>query len=166
MTAIPKPIRKKKRKKKRWTKQRIRRVWIDAILDCWSILVKHRDNYTCQWCGAVNAIFNAHHIVPKGVLHNKLAGYIALENGVTLCKGCHFRAHYGDADIYNEFRDKYTNNSYKEMKDFYLMKTKYSTDDLKLMYNLSFKLNVLNLGTEYQEKIDKIDKKLSKIGDQ
>lgn len=53
--------------------------------EAWSVAIKLRDNHTCQKCGAKGVILNSHHIFSrshKGTRWN-------LNNGVTLCAGCH-----------------------------------------------------------------------------
>ena len=65
------------------------REWRDAVF--------HRDNYTCQNCGARSAAGNpvylhAHHMKP--VAEEPLAAF-DLDNGRTLCIECHRTHHWG-----------------------------------------------------------------------
>ncbi len=53
----------------------------------WRHAVFNRDHYTCQKCGATNNMVHAHHIVPFAD-HPEVA--YELENGITLCEGCHY----------------------------------------------------------------------------
>ena len=63
--------------------------WHDKCLE--------RDNYICQYCGARNGMgesihFQVHHII--NYWERPDLAY-ALDNGITLCKGCHQKAHKG-----------------------------------------------------------------------
>ena len=49
----------------------------------WAILVKERDK-ACVICGEIKRL-NAHHIIPREVKETRWL----LENGVSLCPGCH-----------------------------------------------------------------------------
>lgn len=66
----------------------------------WRSNIYKRDNYTCQICGELGNILNAHHL--DGYRNNP-DKRILLENGVTLCKKCH-----------NDFHHQYGNNNTKE----------------------------------------------------
>ena len=128
----------KRGKIKRWSKQRMRKHYISAICDLWAVLIKDRDNGACQFTGRSDGQLHAHHIVFKGTLKGKLAGYFDLDNGVTLYSYEHKEAHHGEPDAYIEKRDRYLKSkglSYKRMKEKYLMRTKFTLDDLKLIYS-------------------------------
>ena len=59
-------------------------------LRLWREAVFARDNWTCQKCGKVGGVLNAHHI--KGfTAFAELR--TSIENGVTLCKECHAEHH-------------------------------------------------------------------------
>ena len=58
-------------------------------LAAWSLQVKERDNHTCQVCDSTEHL-HAHHIQPKSIFP-ELA--LDLDNGMTLCKGCHIEVH-------------------------------------------------------------------------
>ena len=51
-----------------------------------------RDQYTCQHCGSKDDL-HVHHIDGNGVTTPKGARNYALENLLTLCRGCHTRVH-------------------------------------------------------------------------
>lgn len=54
----------------------------------WSLLIKHRDKFVCQWCGSTHLLQSAH-IFGKQA---SPAVRFNLANGVTLCTSCHFKA--------------------------------------------------------------------------
>jgi len=65
-------------------------------LDAWTVLVKLRDNYTCQSCGHQNFIpgdnsVHAHHILTKS---EHPESKLKLSNGITLCERCHVKARF------------------------------------------------------------------------
>lgn len=71
----------------------------------WRNLIYERDNYTCQACGKKGCRLNAHHI--NGFANN-INLRLNIDNGITLCKGCHQEYHtiYGvnnanETDFYN-----------------------------------------------------------------
>lgn len=57
----------------------------------WRMEVFKRDNFKCAWCGTKKDI-QAHHI--KHWKDNKNERY-NVSNGITLCRGCHLKAHDG-----------------------------------------------------------------------
>ena len=61
----------------------------------WSRMVREMDGNKCAFCGSTERL-EAHHIVPQ-FASEELA--TELENGITLCKKCHYTAHVGK---YNE----------------------------------------------------------------
>ena len=58
----------------------------------WSKTVRELDNNRCVFCGATERL-EAHHIKPQ---HSNPELANELENGITLCKKCHYTAHNGD----------------------------------------------------------------------
>lgn len=52
-----------------------------------------RDNYTCQHCGIQDDL-QVHHIDGNGTTSPKERRNHALENLITLCRGCHTREHH------------------------------------------------------------------------
>ena len=79
----------------------------------WRKDVYKRDKYTCQICGQISGILNAHHL--EGYANN-IELRTKLENGITLCKKCHknFHHQYGFNNTKEQFiefkakkRDKY-----------------------------------------------------------
>ena len=63
----------------------------------WYDLVKYRDSYVCQWCGADSGRMTAHHINGVGGEgssgRNRVGGDNRLSNGITLCSRCHNNHH-------------------------------------------------------------------------
>ncbi len=61
-----------------------------AAYKAWRTSVITRDDFTCQICGQVGGVLNAHHI-------KQFAYYPDLRfdvnNGVTLCRSCHVKVH-------------------------------------------------------------------------
>lgn len=66
----------------------------------WRRSVFARDNYTCQCCGQIGGVLNAHHI--EAYSRNP-ALRIDLANGITLCEECHKDYH---RDFYRKDADK------------------------------------------------------------
>ena len=56
----------------------------------WIKKVFERDSYTCQYCGTKGGKLNAHHIKPFSKF---VELRIKIDNGLTLCKCCHTKAH-------------------------------------------------------------------------
>jgi 5-methylcytosine-specific restriction endonuclease McrA len=52
-----------------------------------------RDQYTCQHCGSKDDL-HVHHIDGNGVTTPKESRNNALENLLTLCRGCHTKVHH------------------------------------------------------------------------
>jgi len=151
---------KRKKSKNHWSKQRQRKHYINAICDLWAILIKDRDGSTCQFTGRTDKQLHAHHIVFKGTLKGKLAGYFDLDNGITLSSYEHQQAHRGEPDAYIEKRDRYLKSrglSYQAMKEKYLMRTKYNLNDLELIY-WDFTRQVTAVG-KYSEQLGTIHKR-------
>ena len=74
----------------------------------WRIGVYKKDNYTCQKCGVAGKNLHAHHILNMAQ-HEKPR--FLLENGVTLCKKCHYEFHkkYGYRNNTKEQVDEFLN---------------------------------------------------------
>jgi len=85
----------------------------------WRDLVKDRDNYTCQVCGKYGKSNQAHHIVGR----SNHAIRWDMRNGVTLCVGCHMRAH-NDPLGFTKWLMDYREDDYE-----YLLKKKNETWD-------------------------------------
>lgn len=58
----------------------------------WSLLVRQRDNFTCQDCGAVKVRFHSHHLISLRECINTKLEY-DVDNGITLCVPCHGKRH-------------------------------------------------------------------------
>lgn len=65
-----------------------KKVLYEYAKQLWSITVRKRSKYRCEWCGDMAT--EAHHQIAKGNCQ-----YLALElrNGVALCSRCHWEFH-------------------------------------------------------------------------
>lgn len=63
----------------------------------WASAVFVRDDYTCQRCtkGRMATTLHPHHVIRRG--HSKKLKY-DVDNGLTLCEGCHLWWHQNDVD--------------------------------------------------------------------
>jgi hypothetical protein len=89
------------------------------LTELWSLRVKERDGFICQWCPSTQTL-NSHHIIAKGV--GGLACRYELENGMTLCFHCHQHRLPTDPDAYIAFRDSWLKQrglDYHEMRARY-----------------------------------------------
>lgn len=77
------------------------KIWRDSIFE--------RDNYTCDICKSTGGKIQAHHL--NGWSYFKEERF-NLENGITLCKKCHFDFHQS----LGGFRNKCTKEDYKKYK--------------------------------------------------
>lgn len=71
----------------------------------WKRAVLERDNFTCQRCGLAStegASVAAHHI--KAFKDNPELR-LDLDNGVTLCRNCHYEIHFGHGIEYGKCKD-------------------------------------------------------------
>lgn len=62
-------------------KRKLRAIFRDAVFD--------RDGYRCVTCGEGSTKLDAHHITDRKDMPN--GGYV-VENGISLCEGCHLKA--------------------------------------------------------------------------
>lgn len=60
----------------------------------WREAVLKRDGYECQMCGS-NDNLHAHHIIAWASTEDGSPLRFDVDNGVTLCKECHLKAHNG-----------------------------------------------------------------------
>lgn len=72
----------------------------------WREAVFARDKWTCQKCDVVGTRLNAHHILNFSQFKELR---FAIDNGITLCKGCHdlFHSDYGKV-----------NNNHEQLQEF------------------------------------------------
>lgn len=121
------------KKPKALTPQKIRKKWVSANLKLWSLIIRHRDKYLCQWCGSVK-LPQAHHIVARSITQHCKNAWFVIENGVTLCHKCHFYRLKSCPDEYIEWRDKWMSkncsSTYKELRLVFSAKTKTRLDHL------------------------------------
>jgi hypothetical protein len=66
--------------------KRIRRIKNKKLRE-WSLAIRERANFQCEWCGRTKAEvrLNAHHIVTKKFEPLRFS----LDNGICLCPKCH-----------------------------------------------------------------------------
>lgn len=63
----------------------------------WRMAVFERDKYACAICRKVGGRLNAHHIKPFSKFPNDR---FDIDNGITLCEGCHKRVHKEKNSVY------------------------------------------------------------------
>ena len=88
----------------------------------WSLAVRKRDDYTCQWCGRQDKRNHAHHIVSKGSGCGNFATY-DIRNGICLCYRCHI---FKIEDCPVEFSQFITDWLNKKEIDYYELKLGYA----------------------------------------
>ena len=85
-------------------------------LRMWGLEVKKRDDYTCQDCGENNKhLLHSHHLKERRDFPELRFN---LDNGITLCIGCHAERHKDDRILYNLIL-----NTLKNAKDNYTQYT-------------------------------------------
>ena len=131
---------RKKRRKKSPNKK------LDDSLDkLWSLLVKHRAGWRCEYCGSREKMLNSHHIYSRS---NRSTRW-DLENGVCLCVGHHtFSTKFSAHKTPTEF----TEWLYKEKGEAWM-------SDLRVKAHAIAKLAIF----EKQELLDKLTEILNKI---
>ena len=77
----------------------------------WAKSVKERDNWTCQECGISveqigTKLIHAHHIKPVSI-----GGENILENGITVCKTCHWEKYHSGTSNRAKFRKNQSKNN-------------------------------------------------------
>lgn len=95
----------------------------------WSLAVRTRDEWTCQWCGKQDRKNHAHHIVSRALCGTN--GSFEVENGMTLCLREHLFRLKADPDAYIAFRDTWLKKQgldYHELRDKYRPIVKFTED--------------------------------------
>lgn len=69
----------------------------------WREQVFKRDDYTCRICNVRGGDIHAHHIYPVRDTKNSLLIY-AIDNGITLCEGCHKETFGKEYDYVGQFK--------------------------------------------------------------
>lgn len=67
---------------------------LDAL---WREVILLRDKRTCQWCGTLYGVMQAHHLFHKNAYP---AGRYLIANGRCLCRRCHFTLHQNRETAY------------------------------------------------------------------
>ena len=70
----------------------------------WRAAVFERDNYTCQMCNTRGGYLQAHHIEPVRDNKNTLLIF-DVNNGITLCKKCHYKTVNREYDFIEQFKN-------------------------------------------------------------
>lgn len=73
------------------TKERVK-VWRSEEYKAWRKSIFERDNYVCCKCGQVGKNLQAHHLKQFSKFPDDR---LNINNGVTLCRACHIKAHKG-----------------------------------------------------------------------
>ena len=108
--------------------------------EAWREYIYKRDKFTCQWCKKKkeHRELNPHHIVPRSVCGN--AGRYEVENGITLCVGCHLyksKTNYVEFGKFIETWLKKRGVLFEELKLKYKGAiVKYTLFDLTLKYKI------------------------------
>ena len=86
-------LQRKKTQKKKPLKALTKKQWRVLADTLWAKIVKDRAGRACALCGST-FMLEAHHMIAKGG-----CGYLrySLENGLCLCRVCHFRFHNIDS---------------------------------------------------------------------
>lgn len=97
----------------------------------WSLKVRQRDEYYCQWClfdGKYNKNLrhHAHHIVSRAL--SRTAGAFEVVNGMTLCYSCHMFRLKSEVDEYIEFRNRWLSVDYYTLRAKYEKYTKFTEE--------------------------------------
>lgn len=101
----------------------------------WSLIVRQRDNYLCQWClhegrHSSNIKHHAHHIVARSLCGNN--GAFDIDNGVTMCFHCHLDRLKAEPDEYIKFRDVWVQRNlgidYMTMREKYRPTMKFTEE--------------------------------------
>ena len=129
--------KKKIRKSKPGTKSAERSKYMDECHKLWSLIVRHRDGHTCQWCGS-KKFPQAHHIVARYLTKGYLAAWYDITIGMTLCRDCHLTRLKALPDEYIVARDKFLAGkglNYWNLRALYNYKYKTTIDHLKIIYD-------------------------------
>jgi len=68
---------------------------VKFALDSWAQVVKKRDDHKCTWCSS-KRLLKAHHIWHKAYCPESA---LDIDNGITLCNGCHLKQHRFDRTV-------------------------------------------------------------------
>lgn len=79
-----------------------KRQWKCGKARRWSREIFERDNFTCKMCDKRGGNLEAHHIIPR---RDRLDLQYDLDNGVTLCVGCHYKTFRKE----HEYKDLFGN---------------------------------------------------------
>lgn len=77
-------------KKKKVSKDDVRKKLQEEAGDLWKAYIKQRDN-VCQMCGG-SQVLQAHHIFSRKITRL----FLDVQNGVLLCSGCHTSVTFND----------------------------------------------------------------------
>ena len=103
---------------------------IKKLDDLWAKKIKERDKFTCQRCKSQSKRLNACHFYGR---RNKTLRW-DLDDGVTLCVGCHFWAHSNPAEFTEWFKEWAGEETFERLQTKKNNKTKTDLANLKLIY--------------------------------
>jgi len=74
----------------------------DKCMNLWRRIVSH-NKCKCEWCRKPALVYQCHHVITKS---SSAALKYDSENGIYLCKGCHFRVHNHNSMDFSLWFDK------------------------------------------------------------
>lgn len=102
----------------------------------WSLAVRERDHHRCLMCGKMDHLSAHHWLIRKG---HSLALAFAIDNGATLCYGCHLGKIHRDGDglfammLFDKMREIVGQDAIDNMKECAAHPAPVPLEDLEMM---------------------------------